>query len=430
MGLFSFFSGKTPEAIEAKGDQLVERNAFGPGKLEYEKAAARNRVSPSKDPDFTGRIEQKIGAAKHSLALEHFNRAQELVEAGCFDDAADRLDLAATLTTDTTLLDAIQAMGNKKDMPVQHPAKNGTGTPDNAPDPNGPVPDEIYSNEPYSDDILNDGLDVDETEVFEALVNALPPEEQAAYPLYGPNFIKGFVSMNQGDFQGASTAFTTALDEHGSQTSFVHLELATCLVNLNQADQAKDLVLEFIDAFPTSVRGWQILGETLWSLEEFDQALDRFAACPESITQTTDMEILRGETLIRSNRIKEAQSLYQGLLKAGNRDDAILRHLAMACERLGDHRTANELYLELINHCSRCGARPDDSLRLRFAETCITLGDYSDKLLDIYLDLAVKDPENKGRYFQRVSQIYAALGEETQAQRFNGFARENSHPQE
>lgn len=428
MGLFSFFSGKTPEAIETKGDQLVERKAFGPGKLEYEKASARNRVSPSKDPDFTGRIEQKIVAAKHSLALEHFNRAQELVEAGCLDDAGDRLELAATLTTDTDLVDAIQTMMNKENMPVRHPAENGgTGTPNSAPDPNGAVPDAIYSNEPYTDDILNNDPDMDENEVFEALVNALPPEEQAAYPLYGPSFVKGFVSMNQGDFQGASTAFTTALDEHGSQTSFIHLELATCLVNLNHADQAKDLILEFISAFPTSVRGWQILGEALWSLEEFDQALDRFAACPESITQATDIEILRGETLVRSNRIKEARSLYQGLLKAGNRDDAILRHLAMVCERLGDHRMANELYLELINHCSRCGARPDDGLRLRFAETCITLENYSDKLLDIYLDLAGKDPENKGRYFQRVSQIYAALGEETQARRFKEFALENSN---
>ncbi len=425
MGLFSFFSGKTPEAIEAKGDQLVDRNAFGPGKLEYEKAAARNRVRPSKDPDFEARIEQKIGAAKHSLALEHFNRARELVEADCLDDAADRLDLAATLTTDTALLDAIQAMLSNGNMPARHPNKNGIGTPDNGPDPNGTAPDKTFP-----DEILENGPDMDEDEVFEALVNALPPEEQAAYPLYGPAFIKGFVAMNQGDFQGASTAFTAALDAHGSQTSFVHLELATCLVNLNQADQAKDLVLEFLNAFPESLRGWQILGEALWSLEEFDQALDRFAACPASITQATDMEILRGETLVRSDRVKEAQALYQGLLKAGNRDDAILRHLAMVCERLGEHRTANDLYLELINHCSRCGARPDDALRLRLAETCITLGDISDKLLDIYLDLAAKDPENKGRYFHRVSQIYTALGEETQAERFKGFARENSTPQD
>ncbi len=425
MGLFSFFSGKTPEAIEAKGDQLVERNAFGPGKLEYEKAAARNRTHPSKDPDFAGRIEQKIGAAKHSLALEHFNRARELVEAGCLDDAADRLSLAATLTRDTALLEAIGAMMNRENMPALHPSEESHGTQENGPDADGSVP-----GEPLSDEPLGDGLDMDEDEVFEALVNALPPEEQAAYPHYGPAFVKGFLAMNQGDFQGAATAFTAALDAHGSQTSFVHLELATCLVNLNQANQAKALVLEFLDAFPASLRGWQILGEALWSLEEFNQALDHFTACPASITQATDMEILRGETLVRSNRIKEAQALYQGLLKAGNRDDAILRHLAMVCERLEDHRTANDLYLELINHCSRCGARPDDALRFRFAETSMALGEMSDKLIDIYLDLAIKDTENKGRYFQRVSQIYTALGEETQAERFKGFARENSTPQD
>lgn len=441
MGLFSFFSGKTPETIEKKGDQLVDRKAFGPGKLEYEKAFARDRVSPSKDPDFAARIERKIADSKHCLALEHVERAESLIDADCLADAADRLALAATLTCDTVLLNKIEMLIDHKQISSQEltksnhtPAKNPHKTSRSASDQSSEEDAQYHqsdlnrpnSNESNQDDSGSDDLDMDETEVFTALLNSLPSEEQEAYPLYGPSFIRGFFAMNQGDFNGASTAFKKALEENDNKTSYIHLELATCLVNLNDGAGAKDLAIKFLDTFPTSFRGWQILGEALWSLELFDEALDRFAACPSSITGETPMEILRGETLVLSNRINEARKLYQGLVNAGNRDEAVLRHLAMACERLGEHNEANELYLELINHCSSCGARPDDTLRLRFAETAMAIGQMSHKLLDIYLDLAVKDTENKAVYFKRVSEIYAALGDENQAQRFREFSLENT----
>lgn len=439
MGLFSFFSGKTPEAIEKKGDQLFGRGAFGPGKIEYEKAFARSRVSPSKDPDFTARIEGKIADSKHCLALEHVERAESLLDADCQTDAADRLTLAATLTTDRALLDRIEMLNSQKQISTSNLAKNNHIRGENPHETGGQTLDEpseseqgvqydganldqLDLNEPDLDRSGSDDLDMDEIEVFTALINVLPPDEQEAYPIYGPSFIRGFLAMNQGDFHGASTAFKTALEENDNQTSYIHLELATCLVNLNDGAGAKDLAIKFLDTFPTSFRGWQILGEALWSLELFDEALDRFAASPPSISRETPMEILRGETLVLSGRIDEARTLYQGLVNAGNRDEAVLRHLAMACERLGEISAANELYLELINHCSSCGARPDDTLKLRFAETSMALGQISHKLLDIYLDLAVKDAENKTVYFKRVSEIYAALGDENQARRFSEFS--------
>lgn len=446
MGLFSFFSGKTPEAIEKKGDQLFGRRAFGPGKLEYEKAFARSRVSPSKDPDFPARIEKKIADSKHCLALEHVERAELLQDADCQADAAERLDLAATLTTDRALLDRIEVMKSQKQTSnpnlnrnnyaggkklhktskraLDEPSESEQGvqydgsTLDRL-DLNGPEWKESDLDRSESDD-----LDMDEIEVFTALVNVLPPEEQEAYPLYGSRFIRGFLAMNQGDFHGASTFFKTALEENDNQTSYIHLELATCLVNLNDGAGAKDLAIKFLDTFSTSFRGWQILGEALWSLEQFDEALDRFASSPASLTRKTPMEILRGETLVLSGRVDEARALYQGLVNAGNRDEAVLRHLAMACERLGENNAANQIYLELINHCSSCGARPDDTLKLRFAETSMALGQISHKLLDIYLDLAVKDADNKAVYFKRVSEIYASLGDENQARRFSEFSLE------
>jgi tetratricopeptide (TPR) repeat protein len=336
------------------------------------------------------------------------------MDADCLADAADRLALAATLTGDRALIDRIEMLMAQKKMSSPELEKT---THTKAEDPN-------KTSRPVLDESAD--LDFDETEVFAALVNSLSPEEQEAYPLYGASFIRGFLTMNQGDFSGASTAFKKALEENSNEASYIHLELATCLVNLDDGAGAKDLAIKFLETFPTSLRGWQILGEALWSLELFDEALDRFAACPSSITKDPPMEILRGETLVLSNRINEARTLYQGLVNAGNRDEAVLRNLAMACERLGENNAANELYLDLINHCSSCGARPDDTLRLRFAETAMAIGQVSHNLLDIYLDLAVKDAENKAVYFKRVSEIYAALGNENQAKRFRDFSLENT----
>lgn len=402
MGLFSIFSGKKPEAIEKKGNRFFDQGAFGPAKLEYEKAAARNDAAPSDDPGFKERILEKIAKSKHELARQHTQKAGELMEAGCFAEAGDRLSLAMSLTEDPALEAEIRTLMDQSN------ASHGV-------DPGETI-------DTTAEDADPSDLDMDESEYFTALLNALPPEEQEAYPGFGPHFAKGFIAMNQGDFDVASACFESALDDHGTETSFIHLELATCRLNQNDPQGAKALALEFLDHLPTSTRGWQILCEALWSLDEFDQALERLGACPDAIAQSSDIEILRGETLIQSNEIEKAEALYHNVIQSGNRDVAIVRQLAKTCELQKKNQQANDLYTELMNRCTSCGARPDPNLSLRYAETCMALGEPTDQVLDIYLGLATQDPANQSYYFTKVSEIYSKLGNETQAERFRQFA--------
>ncbi len=402
MGLFSFLSGKKPETIEKNGDRHFDQGSFGPAKLEYEKAAAKNDSTPCNDPGFKQRILEKINLSKHELALQHTQKAGELMEAGCFADASDRLNLAMSLTEDQGLRAEIQTLVNQANDSHQV-------------DPEEPI-------DTVAEDAGPSDLDMDENEYFTALLNALPPEEQEAYPGYGSDFAKGFIAMNQGEFDLASDCFETALEAHGPETSFIHLELATCRLNQDDPQGAKALALEFLEHLPTSTRGWQILCEALWSLDEFDQALEHLVACPKAITKSAEIEILRGETLIQSNQIRKAEALYQGVIDSGNRDVTIVRSLAKTCELLEKPQEANDLYTELMNRCTSCGSRPDPNLSLRYAETCMALGEATDKVLDIYLDLATQDPSNQGYYFTRVSEIYSKLGNETQAERFRQFA--------
>jgi len=408
MGFFSLFSGKKPEALEKKGDTLFAEKAFGPAKLEYEKARAKNDAAPSDDPAFKTRIEKKIAGAKQELAKMHTLKAEELMEAECFTDAEDRLTLAMTLTEDADLKSRIKnLLAEINDLPRQN---QGAGI------------DKVTENMDKTDPAINTMDEIDENEYFAALVNSMPPQEQKIYPGYGSAFKKGFIAMNQGDFDLASTYLEMALEEQKPETCFIHLELATCRLNQDDPSEAKILALEFLDHFPTSIRGWQILSEAMWGLGEFDEAMEQLSLCPKEISNTIEMEILRGETLILSNEVKKANSLYLSLVNKGKRDQAVLINLAKTYELLSDHREANKLYLELLNQCASCGAKPDPNLRLRFAETSMAMGEATDKEIEIYLDLAKEDPFNKSNYFKRVSEIYSNLGNPAQAERFRLFA--------
>ena len=49
-------------------------------------------------------------------------------------------------------------------------------------------------------------------------------------------------------------------------------------------------------------------------------------------------------------------------------------------------------------------------------------GKQDEKILEIYLGLAEKDPENAAGYYRKVSRIYAALGHEKESRRFQQIA--------
>ena len=53
----------------------------------------------------------------------------------------------------------------------------------------------------------------------------------------------------------------------------------------------------------------------------------------------------------------------------------------------------------------------------------MAMGNRNEKILGIYLSLAEQDPENAALYYRNVSQIYAALGHEKEAYRFQAIAR-------
>ena len=408
MGFLDIFRGKSPEEIEQKGDALVLKGAFGPAKIEYEKALAKLEKKAAQRPDVESRIKEKIAGSKEALAQIHVDTAKDLIEAGCFSEADERLSLAKELSENADLIDEVEILqGVVKAKVIE----------------NSNMDDDPLSYEEPDTDINEEPSQfLDEEEYFNALVSALPEEEQAAYETYGEAFVAGYVALNQGDFSVAEVSLKRAFEENTDTKTFIPLELATCYLNMGAYGKAKQVLQPFMQDFPHSLRAYQVMCETLWGERNYEAAGELLSQCPKEMADNPMIRMLKGETLIHAGKLKEAERFYQEIIKFSGRDLSMSRSLAGVYEMLGETEKAKRLYSELLDGCKGCGRRPDTHLKLRFAETSFDLGERTTGMLEIYLDLANEDPFRRSAYYGRISDIYSALGHEKEAVRFKRFS--------
>ena len=263
MGLFDFFSPKSFESIEEKGDRLVRSNDLGLAKLEYEKALSRleaaSSAQVSQDRD---RIEMKIQETGESLALQHKTTAEELIEAGCFEEAGELLDLARELTHDPQLSSDIDTLSAEV-VPGAMAARQT----------------EELEETPDWEEFDTD----DEDGYFLILCSTLPDDVQEAYTDLGENFQSGYIALNRGDFESATVLLNRALEDQGQDITYVHLELATVYLNLGDTQGARDLLEAFIEIYPESLRAYEVLCEIYWESEAYDLADTLLKSCPDTL---------------------------------------------------------------------------------------------------------------------------------------------------
>jgi tetratricopeptide (TPR) repeat protein len=128
--------------------------------------------------------------------------------------------------------------------------------------------------------------------------------------------------------------------------------------------------------------------------------------------------------MFQSGDYSKARSYYKNFLKEYGWNELIARALARTFETLGEFENARDIYAEIMDQCRGCHARIDPFVKRKFADISFELGQVSSAILEIYLSLTQEDPENNPFYFQRVSQIYASLGNEEEARRFKLFAQQ------
>ncbi len=413
MGFFSFLSGKTPESLMEEGNLLFDKGQCGLAKIEYEKAKARHAKKPAQTQDFLVQIDMKISQSCESLSRQHLEKGMDLLEAGCHEDALERLSLALELAVSQNLRQEIEVALTHCHPSSEKEVEQGYG-------------DQGYLCNKDSDSLPpGHGPDGgDDLETFEVLINTLSREEQEAYGKYGQHFIHGFVALNCGDFLTAARALEQAHDEYPFPDNYIGLELATALLNLGELDRAQALLMDFLGYFPRSLRGYQILCEVLWMNKAFDLAHHVLDNCPEPMGQEASMVLLKGETWCREDKFNQAVDLYGQTLARSGMQPAIVRAMAGVKEVMGDFDEAFQLYAGLMTSCTGCGQRPDVDLRRRFAHAGFAAGVMTSQIIDVYLDLVVEDPDNQARYYENVSRIYAHLGNDVEAERFKGFAME------
>ncbi|MFC1828999.1 tetratricopeptide repeat protein [Thermodesulfobacteriota bacterium] len=406
MGFLKMFFNKAPEKIEQKGDAFLKASDWGRAKLEFEKALDALEKTSSDDASET-RLRDKLVQAKDALAHEHRQTGENLMEAEYYDEARGFLQLALELTRDPALISAVEKL-------MQEIARLTAG------DMQMEVPQSDLP--PLADDETYTGDQDDET--FMALCSALPEEMQEAYLSYGESFKTGFLALNRGDFDLAADALSRALEENPAPDSIIPLELATAYLNLEKLDEARHLLETFLQHHPDALPGYQVLCEIYWEMGAFDQAETLLADCPDDLKNSLAYVLLRGETLSQAGRHPEAASLYQDFMEVYGWNEPIAVALAGILERLGDLENARDLYAEIMNKCRSCHTRINPLITRRFADISFDLGKHSSVIVEMYHSLVQDDPENAPTYFQKISRIYASMGNDEEAHRFQVFAQQ------
>jgi len=408
MGLLNIFSGKNPEDYELKGDKFVETGAYGKAIVEYERALERLEKTAPWDDGFRQSLQDKIHSSREALVLQHKKTAEDMIEAGYHEDALQYIQLALELTEDPDLI------GDLENQKREIEARELDGVPIEEPEVEIADPEEAQDDKPV------DGKPDDE--YFTALVGTLPEEIQKAYLDYGEAFKKGYLALNQGDFESAAEYFNRALEENPDPQTYIPLELATARLNLGEFEDACQLLEKFLQYRPDALPAYQLLCEIFWETKAFDRAESLLATLPPELSESIAGFVLRGETLYHAEKFKEAKAFYRNLLKTYDWNETIARALAKTHEALNEMANARNIYREIMGQCHSCHSRIDPYIKQKYADLSFASGLHTTEVLELYLSLVHEVPDNKADFYQKISRIYTAQDNAAEARRFELFA--------
>jgi tetratricopeptide (TPR) repeat protein len=409
--MLKIFSGKTPEAHEQKGDELLANDFWGKAKVEYERALEKLEKTVPQNVNLKSRLQEKIQRTKASLAHSHKHNADEMLEAGFYHEARELFTLALELTEDaqlkTDLAEKLETLEfqmskNTEETLVEYDTDE----------------EQAAEEKPTKQSEPNELGD----EYFTALCGTLPASVQKAYRSYGDNFRKGYLALNQGDFIVAADFLSKAMEENPTADSYIPLELATAYLNLQKHSEAQHLLEAFIENQPHALPAYQLLCEIYWETGAFEQAEAILNSVPGELKESVAVFILRGETLFHSGNLSGAKELYQDFFRTYSWNETVARALAKTHEALSEFANARNLYRKIMDECRSCHARIDPFIKQRYADLCFDSGMMNTDILDLYLSLAQEFPDKAAEYYQKVSRIYAAQGNHTEAGRFRAIA--------
>lgn len=405
MAWFNLFSGPTVQRLEQNADALFADGFWGAAKLEYESALRKLKGAGDLDGASLSRLAGKIMDSKEALACEHQRNADQLLTSGQFEEALDLVMLALELTGDRSLKETLT--GQQRAIET---ARAGELAPrfSSPPEEWIPAPEAADHSDPE--------------DAFMVLCGTLPDTLQRAYQGYGAEFKKGYIALNNGDFETAVHYLSISLKRQNSMDSYIPLELATAYLHLNRLEEARQLLQTLLDYHPDALPAYQILCELYWEQGAFDQADALLAGTPDDLATSRALFILKGEAHFQAGRLQMAKTFYHDVLANYGWDEAIASALAKTHEALDEMDLALGLYQEILGHCSGCHSRVDPLVKEKVADLSFAAGIHDITTLEHYLALAQELPQKASGYYAKVSRIYHTLGNETEARRFLALA--------
>jgi len=408
MSFFKILSGKTAEDLEKKGDEFAGFELWGKSKLMYERALDRLEKASPQNLELQTRLHEKIRQTKEALAHNHKQNAEEIIEGGYHEEARQAVDLALELTENLEMKRELEQM--LEEIEYHQDKKIKTDSP-------------FFNEENEEEEEIAEPIfDEEGDEYFKSLCGTLPEEVQKAYLGYGENFRAGYLALNRGDFEIAEDYLSRALEENSSPDSYIPLELATAHLNMEKSDEAQWLLESFLKSHPDALPGYQLLCEILWERKNFEEAEALLSSLPGDLSESVAVKILRGETLFNAGSFLEAKVFYRDFLETYGWNETVARGLAKTHEALSEQIDARHLYREIMGHCQSCHAQVDPFIKQKYADLCIESGMYDTDILELYLSLVRDIPDNAAYYYEKISLIYAALGNEKEERRFRSFA--------
>ena len=401
--MLKFFKGKSPQEHEQRGDSFAQIGAWGKAKIEYDKAFSKLDDKSLQFHELETRLKKKILETKEALARDHKNTAADMLEAEYNDDARQYISLALELTADAQLKSELEALTEK----LKRNVSKG-------------VQEEFAEFKVFDDNEEQPPAEeeTEDNEYFRALIGRLPDEIQEAYLSYGDDFCAGYTALNQGDFDQAVSHLSKAMQDNPDPDSFIPLELATAYVNLEQFEQACRLLEQFLQYHPDVLPAYQLLCEIYWEKNEFEKADALLSSIPQELEESVAVYILRGETLFHAHKYSEAKLYYRDFLNNFGWSEPVARALAKTHEALDEMANARNIYREIIDQCQSCHAKIDPFVKQKYADLCFSSGLFTTEVLELYLSLAQQNPASASDYYQKISRIYAAQGNNEEAHRF------------
>jgi tetratricopeptide (TPR) repeat protein len=318
---------RKPEDYLEKGNSLLASKSFYEARVAFEDGMNCCAGKPEYDEHSTI-FEARISDANKGLAALNIEEAKHAIARGASDKAIEHLDLAITLTHDTSVRE-------KAELLLSGIRENINDTAELAPvsgcsscsHPTAPVQEVT----PHTESELAD------QEYFELLILQLPEQVQKIYASLGEVFAKAYIAASHDKHQEALNLFESWFD--GSHRDIYCYEKAQILHRLGKEKESESMFREAIKGNAGNPLPHLGLALLLIDDHRLGEALTQLERMIENEIFTGQALMMRGEVYQLGGDVEAAinqfsallgtpmghaaaENLYRLLLDCGRQDDA------------------------------------------------------------------------------------------------------------